>query len=253
MEPFFFNDGSMQLYGVFHAADPMASRGRSVLLLYPLGEEYMRIHRSFRRLAVLLAERGFDVLRFDYFGTGDSSGEFGEVTLSSCVRSAQRAYDELVALAPGNSVDLVGLRMGTAVARSIAATRRVARMVLWEPKTRDIDYLREMADDIRERGQSRAFFESADGVLHYAGYAYGEPLKRELEASGWDATTLEGPSLALSSVGVFESSEIGAFFRDAGASVESVDGPDDWITVDMDGGLFFPNASITRISDWLVA
>ena len=47
----------------------------------PLGHEYIRAHRTFNQLAAGLARAGFPVLRFDYSGTGDSSGadEMGSV------------------------------------------------------------------------------------------------------------------------------------------------------------------------------
>ena len=95
MESFFFGNTDRMLYGVFHAASQEHYRNRSVLLLYPVGHEYMHIHRAYRRLADSLSDLGFDVLRFDYACTGDSFGEFEEASIDQWIDSAVIAYDEL--------------------------------------------------------------------------------------------------------------------------------------------------------------
>src|SRR5215217_413896 len=78
MNPLYFGSSQKPLYGVYHP--PKSQPGRpvrttGVVLCYPLGQEYMRAHRAFRQLATLLTKSGFPVLRFDYYGTGDSGGD----------------------------------------------------------------------------------------------------------------------------------------------------------------------------------
>ena len=53
-----------------------------MVLCYPGGQEYIRSRRAFRQLAIRLSSAGFPVLRFDYHGCGDSSGDDDEGKIS---------------------------------------------------------------------------------------------------------------------------------------------------------------------------
>ena len=72
-ETFFFGNPGSPLYGSYESPSASVRRDCGIVLCYPLMAEYLRSHRAFRQLAVRLAEAGFPVLRFDYFGSGDSA------------------------------------------------------------------------------------------------------------------------------------------------------------------------------------
>ena len=55
----------------------------------------MRAHRSLRHLASELTRSGYDVLRFDYRGTGDSIGELSELSVEDWVDDTRQALGEL--------------------------------------------------------------------------------------------------------------------------------------------------------------
>ena len=114
MNPFFFGSSEERLLGVHHPPRGRVPREVGVLLCYPLGQEYMRAHRAFRQLAMLLARRGFHVLRFDWFGTGDSAGAGEEGSIARWLEDARTAIDELKDTAGVTRVSLVGLRLGAA-------------------------------------------------------------------------------------------------------------------------------------------
>ena len=95
MHPFYFGDTDRPLFGVYHPPGSQAVHDVGVLLCYPGAEEYMSIHWAFRRLAVMLSKSGFHVLRFDYFGTGDSSGEFTEANILQWQADIRAAVAEL--------------------------------------------------------------------------------------------------------------------------------------------------------------
>jgi len=133
MIPFFFGAADRQLFGIYEPArEP--SLGRGVVMCHPWGQEYLRCHQSLRFLARLLANAGVHVLRFDYFGTGDSTGELEEATIEQWIEDTQLAVSELQAMGNVSRVSLVGLRLGALVAAE--ASRRlqtVERLVLWDP------------------------------------------------------------------------------------------------------------------------
>ena len=68
-----------------------------------------------------LAAQGWHVLRFDYFGTGDSAGEFDEADLTGWEADIEQALDELLDMAGARKVALVGLRLGATLAARVAA------------------------------------------------------------------------------------------------------------------------------------
>ena len=117
-----------------------------MVLCQPFGHEYLRAHRAFRNLAVALALQGCHVLRFDYFGSGDSAGSGEDTTVERCLRDIGTAIDELKDMTAAPRVSLIGLRVGGALAALTAAGRRdVDRIVLWDPVVSGAEYLEELA------------------------------------------------------------------------------------------------------------
>lgn len=139
---FFFGSAERQLFGAYHAAQ--ASRGErgAALLCPPWGPEYIASHRILRRLAVMLAESGYNVLRFDYFGTGDSSGGREDGDLDTWYEDASLAVDELRDMSGASRVTVFGLRLGAQIAWRLAADRGdVDAVVMWDPVVDGKQYL----------------------------------------------------------------------------------------------------------------
>lgn len=78
IQSIFFGEEN-QLYGIYHPA--VGPRNyQSVLICPPVSQEYVRCHKLFRMLSEKLAQKGFDVFRFNFYGTGDSLGLDVEAT-----------------------------------------------------------------------------------------------------------------------------------------------------------------------------
>ena len=134
MNPFFFGNSKQPLYGVYHPPRAHTSRPTAVVLCYPLWQEYMRAHRAFRQLAMMLSKAGFPVLRFDYFATGDSGGAGDEGDVTQWIADIGTAIDELKDMAGVPKVSLVGLRVGAALAAMAAVKRQdLEHVLLWDP------------------------------------------------------------------------------------------------------------------------
>jgi len=103
-------------------------------LCNPVGNEYYYSHQALRQLATRLARHGYQVLRFDYFGTGDSIGEEVEAAVERWMVDISEMIDEVKQLAHCEHVTVVGLRMGAALCWKVVQSRNdVKRVVLWEP------------------------------------------------------------------------------------------------------------------------
>lgn len=150
MTPFFFGSPQRRLFGAYEA--PRAAAGaRAVLLCYPWGQEYIRAHRSMRRLASLLSRGGLHALRFDYFGTGDSMGSSREVSVSGWEQDIDTALEELRETSQVARVALVGLRLGATLAAQVAARNKeiVERLILWDPIVSGPEYVQELLSHAR--------------------------------------------------------------------------------------------------------
>ncbi len=134
VDPFYFGSDARLLYGVYHPPVRTLERDKGVVLCYPMGQEYMRAHRSYVVLAQDLAHRGHHVLRFDYTGCGDSAGESTDGTLVAWLDDLRTAVGELRSIAALEEIHLIGLRLGGTIAALLAAKEQIADgLVLWDP------------------------------------------------------------------------------------------------------------------------
>lgn len=139
-----FGPSDRQLFGIYHA--PLGrDAGILTVLCPPLFADFTRTHGLLRRLAVDLAERGQHVLRFDYRGTGDSSGLLEDVAIADWHEDIALAVQEGRELAGCADVRLLAVRAAALLACRAAATRDdIQRLVLWDPVPDGAGYLAAM-------------------------------------------------------------------------------------------------------------
>jgi len=151
MTPFRFGPPQRQLYAVHHPAAPGPARRAGVLLCNPFGQEAVRTHRMFRVLADRLARAGMHVLRFDYHGTGDSSGDDADGHLDAWRDDVLLAHQELHRRSMGAEITWIGARLGATIA-ALAARQSpdlAEHLVLWEPLADGRAYLAAMVEHHR--------------------------------------------------------------------------------------------------------
>jgi pimeloyl-ACP methyl ester carboxylesterase/aryl carrier-like protein len=133
--------GERRLFGALHRPGGRARGG--VVLCYPMGQEYMRIHRTYVELARSLAASGFAALRFDYYGCGDSAGDDTDGDFAQWRDDIADAIRELRAQSGVRDIHLVGSRIGANLALDVArGGEELAGLVLWEPIVDGAEYLR---------------------------------------------------------------------------------------------------------------
>lgn len=143
MELQFIRVGGRQLLATVHRPARLRPRGSAVLVCSPFGEEAARAHRSLRVLAQQLEAEGYCTMRFDYAGTGDSSGEVDAHGVDDWLDDIAACAEALRAISGAPRTTLVGLRLGASLA-ALAATRHALaarHLVLWEPVVDGARYL----------------------------------------------------------------------------------------------------------------
>jgi len=150
MEPFFFGPPERRLFGVYHAPAPTAMKDCGVVFCYPLAHEYYNARLYTVQVAASLCRAGLPVLRFDYYGTGESAGDFQEASVAQWLDDIGLACDELRSRGC-RRLCLAGLRFGATLAGLFCTNPNAAdALVLWEPIAKGADYLREIAGLHRE-------------------------------------------------------------------------------------------------------
>lgn len=121
------------VYGMMHLPE---GKGKfpAVALCHGFTGNRIETHRLFVKMARLLAASGIAALRFDFRGSGESEGDFEQVTVSGEITDALAALDFLrkqPEIDP-NRIGLIGLSLGGCVA-TCAASRdgKVKALVLW--------------------------------------------------------------------------------------------------------------------------
>ena len=176
MHAFHFGDSKQPLVGVYHAPVQRNSRMPAVLLCNPFGEEAVRAFRMLRILADQLSEAGAPVLRFDYYGTGDSSGACEEVRAERCTGSILLAHQELQDMAGTQKIVWIGLRLGAAFAARAAAraSPAPAGVIFWDPVADGATYLAAITDQVMGTSNDRKTAETL-------GFVLPDPLRTELQ------------------------------------------------------------------------
>lgn len=244
---FYFGDSERRLFGVYHAA---AGRGRrGIVLCNPWGGEYLHAHQTLRVLAQRLAEAGQHVLRFDWYGSGDSAGECTEATPpGSWAEDLGWAIDELKDIANVRTVSLIGLRLGAAAAALVAPTRQdVKALVLWEPVLEGGPYLDELTDD---RASSLAFEDTVDA----RGFCLTGAMREAMATVTPDLIgSRQPPTLLLcGSHDPSRHDRIRQRLAEAGVewADEQYDGPSIWIEEQF-GSSGIPVAALKKVTEWL--
>ena len=196
--PAYFGVGN-QLFGLFHGVGGPAQT--AVLLCPPFGQDLIRSHRVYRQLAEALAGRGIPSLRFDYFGSGDSSGDSVEVDWLRCQADALTAAAELRRRSGCQRLVGFGGRLGGSLVLACATAAEFAELIVWDPVVdgaAHVAQLDALQDQLRldpmRFSQPRS---SLDASAQWLGFPVDARLHQQLSAM--QITTAPVPTLILDS------------------------------------------------------
>lgn len=183
MELFYFGDPAKQLFGVYHASQSQQKSSIGLVMCYPIWHEYHYYHRAYIILAKALSLAGIDVLRFDYYGSGDSSGDDSECSMTQWCRDISTAVKELKYGCGLKKICLLGSRFGGSLAMRVGSeSGEIDGIVLWDPVVGGREYLR----DLRRNYHKFLRFQLAkqpDMKCDVFGYNVTEPVYNEIEST----------------------------------------------------------------------
>ena len=184
MAVFYFGDSDKPLFGYHHEPQSHQYRSASVVICNPIGHEYIRSYSLLRNLANQLAMKGYHVLRFDYFATGDSSGDSERGSIAQWLNDIQSACEEIRDISGDSKVHLLGLRFGGLLAAMTCEKIKVDRLLLWEPVLSGENYLVDLRQmHGRMLDDSNRFYRTSESITEtqneFLGYPYLPGLQQD--------------------------------------------------------------------------
>ena len=184
---YFSSSNGKKLFGI-HYQPPLISHGSSqnhaVLMCHPLGHEYPRSYRNLQQLAIQLSQAGFDIFRFDYFGTGNSEGGSEEVTAEQCASDIEVAADYLRAQSHCKKLSLLTVRLGTPFALK-AKLKNIENIIAWDPVMCGADFI-DMLEKFHDKElKAYNFFSQIrhrSGIDQLFGHAFSPEKRASLSA-----------------------------------------------------------------------
>ena len=255
--PLYFGAPDKRLFACYHEPALERQSKCAVVVCQPIGHEYINSHRALRQLASRLCYAGFPVLRFDYYGCGDSSGRAEEGRIPQWLEDISTAISEVRRRTGALQVCLIGLRVGGALAMIAAAERtHPESLVLWDPVVSGKSYLdgllRLQKDMLRFRPKPRGAQEPLDYID-----VLGFPLSRFLqtELKNIDLSTLAGTSAK--NVLIIQTDQTADEARwqehlsqmEARLEYQRLDAPPIWLPTS-DGSLVVPSQILHSIVSW---
>jgi len=139
-----FDSSGTELHGVYYELAPRESFEMVAVICDPFAEEKKCAQRILAQMARRMANLGVAVLHFDYRGTGDSGGDFGDFGPTDWLQDIEAAVAYARERRSGANIGLLGLRMGASLAAELAEAMGDCRwLVLWEPVVDGPRYVRE--------------------------------------------------------------------------------------------------------------
>lgn len=158
------------------------------LIVPPFAEEMNKSRHVMAALGQALATCGHSAVCFDFYGTGDSEGEFAEANLAHWRRDIDCVVE---AFAQSDLLNLVGLRAGALLAAEAAGRHNCGRLVLLQPLAEGRQLLNQIFRLRLASGISGGKQETTvelkhrmeeDGFLEVAGYAMSAQLAQDLDS-----------------------------------------------------------------------
>ena len=183
--PFYFGAPDKPLFGCYHEPAFEKFRKCAIVVCQPVGHEYINCQRALRQVAARLCDSGFPVLRFDYYGSGDSSGSEEEGRIAQWLADTSTAISELRRRTGLRQICVIGLRLGGALAMTAAAKEGdLESLILWDPIVSGTNYLEASLHLQKETLRFRhkpSYGRKSNGAIEVLGFAFSPFLCADIE------------------------------------------------------------------------
>ena len=131
------NNHNLTLRGMLHVPDKIQGKVPIVIIFHGFLGNKVGPHFIFVKLSKLLEQKGIASIRFDFGGSGESDGEFADMTLSRELSEAEAIlhYVKSLEFIDQKNIAVLGLSMGGAIASMLAGEHKddIRTLCLWAP------------------------------------------------------------------------------------------------------------------------
>lgn len=171
---------SLTLRGMLHIPENITGKIPVVMIFHGFTGNKMEPHFIFVKLSRLLEKKGVASVRFDFGGSGESDGDFVDMTLSKELEDAKAIlkFVKTLDFVDQDRIAAVGLSMGGVVASMLASDHKadIKTLCLWAPAGN--------MKEIRPKGKSEAEVQEVyrTGFIDIGGLALGVDFINDLNS-----------------------------------------------------------------------
>lgn len=174
--PIVFQNKGEQLVGMLHKPEDGGKRP-GIIFYHGFTGHKQEPHRLFVKMARRFAQAGFYALRFDFRGSGDSQGNFKDMTISGEISDALAGLEWFKnnTEVDSDKIAVLGLSLGGCVASYVSAEADIQALILWSA-------VAELLPLYEKKGPLSLMIEQAreKGYMDMKGWQLGLPLLKEI-------------------------------------------------------------------------
>ncbi len=175
--PLYLQSRGRSIFGWLHQPDSMMPGNdqtekprHGVVVCLPLGFEQLHAHRGIRHLCDRLAQNNLLTLRFDWDGTGDSTGEDTDAErLSHWLENVRDSVRWMKEHSGCDHISVIGVRAGALLASLALENIEIDNLILWAPISSGRSFVRELSV-IDMMSETRPTEVVTDGSIEAAGF-----------------------------------------------------------------------------------
>lgn len=227
-------------------------KNAAIIIISPIGPEYMSCHRSIKLLAEKIALSGIHCIRYDAIGMGNSSGNLEDPGIwDKWIDSPQKIRTYLKNQFNISEIIFIGLRSGCLILSEAIRTAQIKTAVFWHPQIKGAAYIRstQLLDSVLYKKTHASETTTMEGG--------GYPISAELQNNIRD-TTLSSEhyryienALIIETKGATKKSKLNEILMSAGIKTEltHLDGLDNMIKQVTLSEI--PHSNIEFIQNWI--
>lgn len=122
-----------KMLGIMEYDKPENKGKNLIVLIHGFTGTKSETHRLYRKLSNALSSKEYTVLRFDFVGSGDSDGDFRDMTINGEIEDALNVLRYCKENLLIEKIYILGFSLGGCVASILASKTQCDGLVLWSP------------------------------------------------------------------------------------------------------------------------